>query len=400
MSGQFTVFSKKVIDKQFEEAINVCQKGMHHTEIKEKFHKALHNRVMPALIYDENTPEMTLYRVTNLYDGFDISNEKSYSYPPNPKMGRANIEGEPVLYCSIDPSTAITEMKGSIPIGKPFYISKWKLKFRSEVLTHQIILNSETDKEGHSLEVLTKTQKGQLEQMVVNVPEEAAVGFVYAIKKMGDLFTNPSDELYHITSAYSHDILNVVVQDKEVPIIVYPSVESNQTSINWAIHPKFVNSEHISLTEVVELVLTDNSIKEDGKIQFKLIRKGQNNQGVIGNWKEARMDITEVDFKNIIVYTKKGVHFRGDEALQLKVGSNDFPLKSWLDNLIATFDFKNFLFSVDPTGDQLTLITEDEINYEDNVLLVNDSGLPVTTPQGSDEIIRMAIPMKWKKYYS
>jgi hypothetical protein len=400
MSGQFTVFPKEVVDKQFEEAIKVCSKELHHTEIKERFHKALHNRFMPALIYDENTPEMTLYRVTNLYDGFDINNEQAYSYPPNPKMGRANIEGEPVLYCSLDPMTAIAEMKGSIPLGKPFYISKWKLRFKSEVMTHQIIFNSETEKEGHFLEVLTKTQKSQLEKMVTGIPEEAAEGFVYAIKKMGDLFTNPNNDLYHITSAYSHDIMNAVVQDKEVPIIVYPSVESDQTSINWAMHPKFVDSEHIFLTEVVELMLTDNSIKEDGKIQFKLIRKGQNNKGVICNWQEERLDITHVDYTNLVVYTKKGVHYRGEDALHIIVGSNDISLRSWLDNLLVSFDFKNFLFSVDPTGDQLTLITEEEIDYEDKVLLINETGLPVTTPNGADEIIRMAIPMKWRKYYS
>lgn len=400
MSGQFTVFPKDVVDKQFEEVIKVCTKGLHHREIKERFHKALYNRIMPAVIYDENTPEMTLYRVTNPYDGFDLSNTRSYSFPPNPKMGRVNIEGEPVLYCSLDPMTAIAEMKGTIPIGMPFYISKWKLEFKSEVLTHQIIFNSETEKEGHFLEVLTKTQKDQLEQMVATAPSEASEGFVYAIKKMGDLFTHPNEDLYHITSAYSHDILNVVVQGKEVPIIVYPSVENNQSSINWAMHPRFVDSEHINLTEVIELVLTDNRIKEDGQLNFKLIRKGQNHQGVIGNWQEAQLEITEIDFNGLVVYTKEGFQYRGEEALQLKVGNNDVLLKSWLSGTVESWDFKNFLFSVDPTGDQLTLITEHEIDYEDTVFLINESGLPINTHNSLNHILRMDIPMKWRKSYT
>ena len=72
---RFTTFTDERIDEQFNK-IESLSPDMLPEEIMAEFHKITVNRIMPAMIYDETSPEFTLYRITPNYPGFN-SQEKT-----------------------------------------------------------------------------------------------------------------------------------------------------------------------------------------------------------------------------------------------------------------------------------------------------------------------------------
>lgn len=125
---------------------------MDQNDLMKEFHRILHNRVLPALVFDSESPEFILYRITEKYEDFNPNVSSCYSYNPNPKcFGRAHKVEFPVFYGALDPLTAITEMKGTLNNGQRFYLSKWRIKFNSEVLIHSLLINSKTIESEHIL---------------------------------------------------------------------------------------------------------------------------------------------------------------------------------------------------------------------------------------------------------
>ena len=401
MESKFEVFTKEVIDKQFEEIVKNCTEDLTPRELMSFFHQTLVNRIMPAMIYDKDSYGPTLYRVTKVYPDFDPSLKRSYSYPPSPGRGRANIEGHPVFYASLDFMTALTEMKDRIEVDEIFYISKWKLKFSQETIAHHLILNSDTIKEGHQLNKIAKNHHNQLAGMVAGVQEELSNGFTYAVEKIGDLYMSSSEEMYHITAAYSHELLYSDQDRIDVPIICYPSVENHQNSINWAIHPRFVDSDNMQLEEVFEISFSENKIKENGQLKFNIHRKGFNKNNNIQDWKILDFEITEIGFDDLQVFTYSKELYKSTEASELIVINNNMPLRIWLEKEINNKDFYNGLSSIDiPSIEQENVITFSELNYEYLLWREMDlNAIEIMTPKGRTSIHRFAIPLKWRKSY-
>lgn len=401
MKPNFEVFTKEIIDKQFEEIKKICTVDLEHKELMALFHKTLVNRIMPAMIYDQDSYGPTIYRVTKVYPGFDPSIKRSYSYPPNPSRGRANIAGHPVFYASLDFMTALAEMKNNIEVGEIFYVSKWKLKFNQNVFAHHLILNSETVKEGHQLNGIAKNHHNQLSGMVAGVSEELSNGFTYAVEKIGDLYLSPNDEMYHITAAYSHELLYSDQEKIDIPIICYPTVENHQNSINWAIHPRFADSDNMQLEEVFELSFSENKIKETGQLKFNIHRKGHNRDNEIQDWKVPSFEITEMGFEDLQVFTYSKELYNSIEATQLIVGNDNTPLKIWIERTLRTKDFYDYLYLQDASNEHENVITASELNYGDTIIVEIDNGAAeIITPKGKTYIHRLAIPLKWKKSYT
>jgi hypothetical protein len=230
----FTVFLKETIDKQFEQIQKELKPTMDYKILIKEFHKILHNRVLPTLVYDSKSEEFTIFRITKPWGNFDFNNPKSYSYNPNPKdVGRAHRKGFPVFYGSIDPFTAFSEMKDSIKINDKFYMSRWKLKFKSDTNVYSLVINSSTKNSEHILNSFIKRPYEGMKNMFKNIPNEFKEGNIYAIEKMGDLYTTKGNSNYHITSAYSYEIMyDGKPKGINIPILLYPSVENNLNSIN------------------------------------------------------------------------------------------------------------------------------------------------------------------------
>ena len=88
------------------------------------------------------------------------------------------------------------------------------------------------------------------------------------VTKLNYLFLIEGQEYYNLTSCIAHQILyNLRVDiDYTIDLLLYPSVLLNQNELNFAIHPRLVDSEFMNIKEVYKFKLKEK--KEDDGLSF------------------------------------------------------------------------------------------------------------------------------------
>jgi|GEM_PF-6697060 len=398
----FTVFTKETIDKQFDQIQKELNPSMDYNVILKEFHKILHNRVLPTLIYNSESEEFTVIRITKPWVNFDTNNPNSYSYNPNPKdIGRAHIKGFPVFYGSIDPFSAFTEMKDSINVNDKFYMSRWKIKFKSDTNTHPLIINSSTINNNHILNPVIKHLHEGLKNMVKNIPNEFKEGYVYAIEKMGDLFSTKGTLNYHITSAYSHDILyNAKLNGINIPILLYPSVENGLNSINWAIHPSFVDSDEMKMQDVFELSLKENNSKNMKENVTVLIhKKGMIFNKTSINWQIPHFSNFKISFDKLIIRTYNNQFIKGKKASKLKVNGSEFTIKELIEKNINRKKIQEQIPEINSNSQENSTLDFEKETFSWSIVLQFEHGNEIVTKIGKSCINLIQIPISWTREF-
>ena len=340
--------------------------------------------------------------VTKTRKNFDRNNPNSYSYNPNPKKnGRAHLIDFPVFYGSINPFTAFTEMKDSLEINEIFYMSRWKLKFKSDTRVHTLIINSETTNSKHILNPVIKRIHESLKGMVKNIPNEFKEGYIYAIEKMGDLFTTQGDVNYHITSAYSHDVL-YEARNKgiNIPILLYPSVENSLNSINWAIHPSIVDSDNMKIHDVFELSLKENNSKnQKADVSVTIHKKGMLIDNDKITWKIPHFSTFKIDFNKLNIRTYNEQIIKGKKACELKVNDTKFTIKDLIENNINRKVVQEKLPKLNSDSDNNSTLDLEKETFNSSLILQFEHGNEIVTKTGKSCINFIQIPISWTREY-
>lgn len=397
----FTIFSKETIDKQFDEIQAKLKPSMDYKLILKEFHRILHNRVLPTLIYDSKSDEFTVFRITKPWNNFDKDNPNSYSYNPEPKdNGRAHRIGFPVFYGSIDPYTSFSEMKDSLKINDTFYLSRWKLKFKSDTNVHTLIINSSTKNSDHILNSVIKRLHQGLKDMVKNIPDDFKDGYIYAVEKMGDLFATKGSSNYHITSAYSHEILyEAKAKGINIPIILYPSVENSLNSINWAIHPSVVNSDEMRLQDVFELSLKENNTnnnKED--VSVLIHKKGTASETKI-SWQTPHFTDFKIDYDNLTVRTYSNEVISGKKVSGIKLNDTNVSVRNLIDNNINRNQVQKKLPELTSNSQKDSELDFKNETFNWNLVLQFEHGNEIETSKGKSCINLIQVPISWTRKY-
>lgn len=398
----FTFFSKETIDKQFEQIQKQLKPSMDYKVLIKKFHKILYNRVLPTLIYDSKSEEFTIFRITKPWVNFDCNNPKSYSYNPNPKdVGRAHRKGFPVFYGAIDSFTAFSEMKDSIKINDKFYMSRWKLKFKSDTNVHSLIINSSTKNSEHILNSLIKRPYEGLQNMVKNIPNEFKEGHIYAIEKMGDLFTTKGNSNYHITSAYSHEIIyDAKSKGINIPILLYPSVENSLNSINWAIHPSIVDSEEMKIQDVFELSLKENNSKnEKGDVSVLIHKKGIFDHDSSINWQVPHFSNFTISYDNLNIRTYNNQIIKGKKASKIKVNDTEFTIKELIENNINRKEIQKKTPEITSKSQENSSLDFVKETFSWSMVLQFEHGNEIETKIGKSCINLIQVPISWTREF-
>jgi hypothetical protein len=397
----FTFFKKEVIAENFEKIRMELTSEMNHKEIMKKFHKILYNSVIPSVIYDQNSPDFWVYRVTTVFDGFDKNNPQCYSYNPKPREnGRAHISNFPVFYGAINPSTAISEMKGKLDNGQVFYLSKWKIRFKSSIPVHSIVVNSKTIKPEHLLSTIAYPIYNKLKKMFNNIPKEYLDGFMYSIEKMGDLFSTPSNSLYHITSAYSHEIMyEGKSKGLKIPIILYPSVSNNLDGVNWAIHPDFVDSQNMELFDIKKVFIEENNLeKKEQSVRISILEKAEIIDGAISCWKKPNFKIKEIQYTKIQIQLNNEDILEGEELFNTKIEDTNYTIKDLVEFSFKENKIEENLFKIKGEEDE-TIFEINEKELENGILMEYEKVYKIMTEKGIHSIKRIFVPFTWLKNF-
>ena len=240
-----------------------------------------------------NFKNITLYRVTRIYTDL----EKKIDYPTsfmNPeskdsKLGRANLQGFPVFYASLNPQTAIDE--ANLTDDEEFYLSKWKVI--NHLSAFKFILDSK--KRNGFLESSTIKDLNRLLQSSSLIEKE---NFIYKQKKITDLFTEVNNNQYKISSKIAHFyIYSELFQN--TPSIVYPSVKKLKDEYNFAIHPNFVKDKNEFQLQSVQKLK-----KNKGEKNFTFSSTGLCENDKI-NWGKILLKVTEINLEEIEIVSSK-----------------------------------------------------------------------------------------------
>lgn len=398
----FTVFSKETIDKQFNEIQEKLKPSMGYKQILQEFHKILYNRVLPAQIYDSESDEFTVFRITKPWDNFDSENPNSYSYNPNPtENGRVHRIGFPVFYGSIDPYTAFSEMKDSLKINDKFYLSRWKIKFKSRTNVHTLIINSSTKNSEHILNSVIKRLHQGLKDMVKNIPNEFKEGYIYAIEKMGDLFATKGNSNYHITSAYSHEILyDAKSKGLNISILLYPSVENSLNSINWAIHPSIVDSDEMKLQDVFELSLKENNTKNNkDDVNVIIHKKGTIITKSKISWQIPHFSEFKIHYDKLTINTYDNQTIKGKTVSELKINNTNVSIKKLIDTNINRKQIQEKIPEIKSNSQINSELDFEKEKFNWSLIFQFEHGNEIETKNGKSCINQIQIPISWIREY-
>lgn len=399
---EYSFFKKEIVIEQFDRIKEEITSELTYCEIIRLFHELRFNGTFVMNTYDKSSGDIILYRVTQKYDGFDENIKQSYSFPTNPKQQRANIAGKPVLYTSIDYLTPISEMKDDLKIGEKFYISKWRIHFTKKVNAHMLLVNSTTASSKNPIEKISSNQIDILRSTTQNIPKEYQEGYIESIKQLGDLFATPGDKYYHFTSVYSHNILyDIREQNAFVDILLYPSVENKQNSINAAIHPDFVKSNQMSLDEVYEVAIKENTLKskENGVIGLNIYRKGIFSKTGNVKWLIPKCSLSDINFNELQIRTFNEIIYKGKEACLKKVNNLKSTVKDWLIDFLNNEYFSNVTPSFTHKLETPDFFEEAIITENFNLIFEMRHGIKIETPGGLSCVKNVSIPIEIKNQY-
>jgi hypothetical protein len=206
-----------------------------------------YNVSIPRMLnYDFEYP-ITLYRTRMIPANLEcnLSEPLNFSYPPASScrhFQRANAPGFPVFYGAIDAQTAMEELRiNGEPIceNDTIFLSKWRVKDGIRANYANLTLPDIIEEHQLAAEV-TKTTFREFKRIFKGQEEQFKNTQAILYQESSALFLKGS----HIQSGtIAHEILYNSNEASGIVIsgIMYPSVCNKFRSINFALHPEFVD---------------------------------------------------------------------------------------------------------------------------------------------------------------
>jgi len=229
----------------------------------------------PVLIEPICIQNISFWRLTESRDYMNIGLISEFSHPPSAltKFGRANIPYHPVFYCSLYPTTPFYEMVNEENYkDKIYYLSKWTVKGNRKVrlttFTFAKNMPENSDSERHFISFdKFKDSFSEDENLQRKVYD--------ALDYFSECFVK---EEHLVTSFIGYDHL-YGMNELSTEVLLYPSIKTDKSKMNCAIHPNFVQQE-MALEYVIQLKVK-KLYKLDYSIELEIFNVGFNNNGFL-----------------------------------------------------------------------------------------------------------------------
>ncbi len=223
-----------------------------YLDIKKVFLENL--RYLPQMVAPQATWNAPLYRTSCIKEGqLDIAKIETFSHP-SPEictLGRCNLSGFPVFYASISIDTALRERRkeNNRPLeeGDEVYISYWQVKKEANLIFSQFVFSEDVEF-GGMIKELNKANLQKLRTMSKPYSKDKQNAFQFLTNKLAKFFVSDN---YNISSFLVHNILYDGINNAPLKVnaVLYPSIQANFNSMNFAIHPAYVK-ENLELKKV------------------------------------------------------------------------------------------------------------------------------------------------------
>ncbi|MEZ4961697.1 MAG: RES family NAD+ phosphorylase [Saprospiraceae bacterium] len=193
-----------------------------------------------------------------------------YSYPPSniPSHQRANLPGYPVFYAADSPGTALFEVlrmdSYEHNIGKSYCLSVWEMSDEKGFIFSNLMYDGLPENSPFiSFSKYPKDKEPkEFDEWFTNEQKE---GFFELMKFYSRIFQN--DTKYVISSFIAHQHLYNLKGPHgfRSDVLIYPSIQLDKNSLNFAIHPNFVD-ERLKLRTIYELEFKDVILRHEKPI--------------------------------------------------------------------------------------------------------------------------------------
>jgi len=277
--------------------------------IRNEFFKIFDTDVMPVVSLKRGGVEnLKIYRTRPCCEVKDIINVNSFSYPPKEirvKMGRANWVGKSVFYGSDSPYTSLFESK-NVKVSNEYYISQWGFDFKEMDEKHEFIqikvMGVNNLSQNNPWSIIIPSSNEIIDVFKEKFDNNKANLYLKLIEKISRLFVEFREDKYHLTAFIADNGLFLEGEDGKslyFPILIYPSVENNLDTCNFAINPWFVD-KYMRLKKVIKV-----KIKEIGKDKIEIISEevGLPNENNKIDWYKRSYNIKKAAFSlNSIIF--------------------------------------------------------------------------------------------------
>lgn len=290
------------IDSLFEKILSVDLENPDYNKVKNAFFENVDFLPFVNAPFDRKTlKELPLYRTRPAWQIKDkeLGNATTFGAPPIDKdvgIQRASWKCRNVFYGGDSFETALLESK-RMDEGNEFYVSKWLFdldRLKDETYDFRVLFDSELPSNNPWIN-FTNGFTGLLESHKERYGEEATVELAYLHKKFCDLFLIEDKKYYPLTAfltdyqIYSkYNTQNVVF----FPFVIYPSVENNRMSCNFAIHPLFVrNYMYLDTVSHVKVLKSKGD-----KPELEFIKFGKCDDRTKVNWYTSDLDLDKANW--------------------------------------------------------------------------------------------------------
>lgn len=329
---KFTVLgTKEEYDKLFDEIENLPD-HLAPEEIVSEIQKRISLAVIWGMPLERKFMEtfpMHRIRVQKQGETIDESDPNSFYYPPTPKRGRANVEGQHVFYASGDNHTPFHELSDDIKVGESIvYYSEWGMKdCPEEVYMRTFFMGIEKGEEEDYASIMAGGLNKQVEEWLQMFDEKPRELVRYCQERYNGLFRIKGKQFHHISSAISHDtFVSALSQGVNIPILTYPAVSKNNRAVNFAIRKDFAD-KHSYLKQVEKFVVTKI---EDEHVGFNTIARGFPKDGKI-EWRKFSIE-AEPDYENVwICFDDKARPLKAGEGITQCCEKHRISMKEFLE---------------------------------------------------------------------
>ena len=245
---------------------------------------------IPSLIQESNESyfPFNFYRVRALDEFSNINLPSEYSYPPRQfckSVQRVNYPNYPVFYASAKPSTSIIEVIKANHNKNPerkYCISKWKINTCIGLNFAPFVFHDDT--EDNPCIEFVKRIYSELPRIFNGLSNDKIEAIKLRMKYYCQAFLN--DDKYAISTYIGHSYI-YPSHDKRADIFMYPSVQLDKKSLNFAIHPDCVD-ERMSLDRVY-IGKIDKLDLSSNLYGLSISKYAQVNNGFF-DWKEIKLN--------------------------------------------------------------------------------------------------------------
>lgn len=213
-----------------------------------------------------------IFRVRPVDSFENINLFSQHSYPPINVVGfgRCNFPQYPVFYGSNNAMTALLEVaRENKGLNKKYCISKWEIESKDDIIFQSFIQAKLIDNSDYD-------ELRELQRKKINTPFENRLtkgqcdGIILLLEFLDKSFITDSN--YSLSACLAHRAI-YSTHSHETDILMYPSIQTQYTGINLAIHPNYVdNNMQLKRMYIMDLENYELSTRE---INFSITNYGE-----------------------------------------------------------------------------------------------------------------------------